>query len=353
MIIALALSVLGSAGAAWLLGRLRPRAATGGRDPLGRAITIEGYGGPIDDGPVPARPACARHAERLAPSAAGRGRARAADRRPGSRTVHARVPVQHAAAPPPDRQRLHGLRVRAAGLPGRARLAAAGGREPARRVSRPAVDRREVRAGPPRQGTWSGRNADGPTPSSSWTSSRTAPGIAGPGRHFNEVVAWTLSPRRRGPRWTKARSYGCRPRRSRPRRRRCRNGSDTRSTGASRRNGSQGGRKPAASGSASPSRGRRTWPGWSSSLRPAGVGDYPRGLEIESESGDGSRITLYSGPFVPFLCAAWRGPWPGSPAVIDLPSNGSRAVWIRQTGQSRTWQWTIHELQVYERRLTR
>jgi len=81
-----------------------------------------------------------------------------------------------------------------------------------------------------------------------------------------------------------------------------------------------------------------------------GVGDYPRGLEIESESGDGSRIALYAGPFTPFLIRGLAGPAPGSPAVIDLPSNLSRSLWVRQTGRSARWQWAVYELQAFERR---
>lgn len=75
----------------------------------------------------------------------------------------------------------------------------------------------------------------------------------------------------------------------------------------------------------------------------------PRGLEIESEAGDGSRIALYAGPFTPFLVRGLAGPAPGSPAVIDLPSNLSRAVWIRQTGRSARWQWAVYECQAFER----
>lgn len=86
-------------------------------------------------------------------------------------------------------------------------------------------------------------------------------------------------------------------------------------------------------------------------LTPAGgVGDVPRGLVIESEAGDGSRITLYAGPFTPFLIRGLAGPAPGSPAVIDLPSNLSRSLWIRQTGRSARWQWAVYELQAFERR---
>ena len=81
-----------------------------------------------------------------------------------------------------------------------------------------------------------------------------------------------------------------------------------------------------------------------------GVGDYPRALLVESETGDGSRLALYSGSFLPLLVDGLSRGAAGAPAVLDLPSNRTKALWIRQTGRSRTWQWAVHELMVYERR---
>ena len=83
---------------------------------------------------------------------------------------------------------------------------------------------------------------------------------------------------------------------------------------------------------------------------PFGVGDYPRGLVVESEAADGARMTLLEGSFLPGLIGGLATGEGGSPAVLDLPSNRSRALWIRQTGRSERWQWAIHELQVYRRR---
>jgi hypothetical protein len=83
---------------------------------------------------------------------------------------------------------------------------------------------------------------------------------------------------------------------------------------------------------------------------PFGVGDYPRGLVVESEAGDGARVTLLEGSFLPGLINGLATGTAGSPAVLDLPSNRSRALWIRQTGRSERWQWAIHELQVFRRR---
>jgi len=83
---------------------------------------------------------------------------------------------------------------------------------------------------------------------------------------------------------------------------------------------------------------------------PFGVGDYPRGLVVESEAADGGRMTLYEGSFLPALVGGLATGARGAPAVLDLPSNRSRALWLRQTGRSERWQWAIHELRVYRRR---
>jgi hypothetical protein len=81
-----------------------------------------------------------------------------------------------------------------------------------------------------------------------------------------------------------------------------------------------------------------------------GVGDYPRGLAIESETPDGSRMGLRTVSVLPALVRGLASGRAGAPAVIDLPSNRTRALWIRQTGRSDRWQWAVHELQVFERR---
>ena len=82
-----------------------------------------------------------------------------------------------------------------------------------------------------------------------------------------------------------------------------------------------------------------------------GVGDYPRGLVIESETiSDGSRLTLFSGSFLPALVRGLGSGAAGAPAVLDLPSNRTRRLRLRQTGRSDRWQWAVHELQVFSRR---
>lgn len=81
-----------------------------------------------------------------------------------------------------------------------------------------------------------------------------------------------------------------------------------------------------------------------------GVGDYPRGLAVESEAADGSRMTLFSGSFLPSLLEGLATGRADAPAVLDLPANRSRALWLRQTGRSERWQWAVHELRIYRRR---
>jgi hypothetical protein len=61
-------------------------------------------------------------------------------------------------------------------------------------------------------------------------------------------------------------------------------------------------------------------------------------------------MTLSSGPFLPRLIKGLAGTRAGAPAVLDLPSNLTRVLWLRQTGRTHTWQWAIHELEIYERR---
>jgi hypothetical protein len=80
------------------------------------------------------------------------------------------------------------------------------------------------------------------------------------------------------------------------------------------------------------------------------VGDYPRDLLIESASGGnaGAR-TLYQGDVLAALGRSIAGPRATPRIQIDVPSNMTQTLTIRQTGTSRRW-WSIHELEVYERR---
>jgi hypothetical protein len=78
-------------------------------------------------------------------------------------------------------------------------------------------------------------------------------------------------------------------------------------------------------------------------------GDYPRELVIESAGGDGARSVLYRGSMlVPFGRALAQG-GPHPVLAISLPSNRTRTLTIRQTGRTRRWFWSVHELSVWER----
>ena len=78
-------------------------------------------------------------------------------------------------------------------------------------------------------------------------------------------------------------------------------------------------------------------------------GDYPRELLIESTGEDGVRCVLYQGRMlVPYGRAlAAGGPQPA--IVVSLPSNRTRTLTIRQTGRTRRWFWSVHELGLWER----
>jgi hypothetical protein len=78
-------------------------------------------------------------------------------------------------------------------------------------------------------------------------------------------------------------------------------------------------------------------------------GDYPRDLLIESAGDDGGRAVLYRSPMlIPYgLALAQSGPQPK--LVVNLPSNRTRTLTIRQTGRTRRWFWSVHELGIYTR----
>lgn len=77
-------------------------------------------------------------------------------------------------------------------------------------------------------------------------------------------------------------------------------------------------------------------------------GDYPRELTVESAGDAGTQLLYQGSMLVPFGRAlAQGGPHPA--LVIDLPSNRTRTLTIRQTGRTRRWFWSVHELGVWER----
>ena len=78
-------------------------------------------------------------------------------------------------------------------------------------------------------------------------------------------------------------------------------------------------------------------------------GDYPRRLTVESVGEDGATAVLYDAPtLVPYGRILAQGS-PQPSLVIALPGNRTRTLRIRQTGRTRRWFWSIHELAVWER----
>jgi hypothetical protein len=82
---------------------------------------------------------------------------------------------------------------------------------------------------------------------------------------------------------------------------------------------------------------------------PAGIGNHPRDLVVESQSADGSTTVLRSGSVMPGLIRSLAAGTDGSPVVLDLPRNQTRTLWLRQRGRTTSWYWTVPELTVFER----
>lgn len=80
------------------------------------------------------------------------------------------------------------------------------------------------------------------------------------------------------------------------------------------------------------------------------VDEYPRGLVIESETADGGRQNVFAGPVVTRLIEGIGRDGRSSRIRIDLPANRSRVLWIRQTGRVDGVPWTIAELTIWQRR---
>ena len=82
---------------------------------------------------------------------------------------------------------------------------------------------------------------------------------------------------------------------------------------------------------------------------PRSFGDYPRELAIESTAEDGTTSVFAQGSMlVPFGKALAKG-GPSPAIVITLPSNRTRTLTIRQTGRTRRWFWSVHELGIFAR----
>ena len=76
--------------------------------------------------------------------------------------------------------------------------------------------------------------------------------------------------------------------------------------------------------------------------------DYPRGVSIESVGGTQQVESLYFGSVLPQLLQGLLRDSKRMPIEVMLPPNQTRVLRIRQTGQTRTSFWSIHELSVWE-----
>ena len=80
-----------------------------------------------------------------------------------------------------------------------------------------------------------------------------------------------------------------------------------------------------------------------------GLGDYPRQLLIESSKDGDEFVTLYHGSVLPQLLEGLVRDSQRAPVAITLPPNQTRMLRLRQTGHTRVWYWSIHELMFWER----
>jgi hypothetical protein len=79
------------------------------------------------------------------------------------------------------------------------------------------------------------------------------------------------------------------------------------------------------------------------------LGDYPRGLRVESIRGPGDVRVEHDGPVLERLGEGFLGQ-PDEPVVdIDVLAGASTGLVLRQTGADPTWYWSIDELRVWER----
>lgn len=81
-------------------------------------------------------------------------------------------------------------------------------------------------------------------------------------------------------------------------------------------------------------------------------GDYPRDLAVDVIEGNQARTVFRGSVLAPFghgLIADGRYPF----IDLALPPNRSQAVRLRQLGSTRTFFWSIHELEVWERATSR
>jgi hypothetical protein len=82
---------------------------------------------------------------------------------------------------------------------------------------------------------------------------------------------------------------------------------------------------------------------------PRGLVDYPRGVRIESIDAQNATRVLFDNRILTPLIDSLAIDDRRAPVDLDLPTNQSVALRIRQTGQTRLWLWGVHELTLFAR----
>jgi hypothetical protein len=82
---------------------------------------------------------------------------------------------------------------------------------------------------------------------------------------------------------------------------------------------------------------------------PRGLVDYPRRLVVESIDEQGGSQVLFDGRVLTRLIESFGVDDHRAPIDIDLPPNRTSIVRLRQTGDTRRWFWSVHELSLWRR----
>jgi hypothetical protein len=82
---------------------------------------------------------------------------------------------------------------------------------------------------------------------------------------------------------------------------------------------------------------------------PRGLVDYPRHLVVESIDEQGLSQVLFEGSVLTRLIESLGTDDHRAPVDIDLPPNRTSILRLRQTGETRRWFWSVHELSVWRR----
>jgi hypothetical protein len=78
-------------------------------------------------------------------------------------------------------------------------------------------------------------------------------------------------------------------------------------------------------------------------------GDYPRGLVVEGSPDGEQWQTLFEGGILPHLALSIAHESRASGIDVRLPANATRVLRLRNTGETRVWFWSVHQLRVWAR----